>query len=276
MSVLMSLLNRAMPPLTLLAGAILLSSCGGGGGSNLPTPTSNAAPGAVYDPTGCDAKTYSPNYISSNSDASDSRGNSFTYWRHFPISVYIPDSTDAATRAATLAGYDEWVAATGRRVSYKLVSSATGADLAVSYAPNNQPADSSGDVTVGLTTVNYTPKVNNIQFATMQLFVLNPDGSPDTVRDANGEVQSIAAHEFGHALGIGPHSLVSDDLMYYLLHNDGVHGEPVTQRDLNTVETIYCNNFPPASGSALERKSAASGGTTRTRTLPPLRRPNRS
>jgi len=266
-----------MPPIALLAGAILLSSCGGGGGSNLPTPTATTKPSAVYAPTGCDATTYSPNYISSNTN-----DNGFSYWRHFPITVYIAP-VDDATRATTLAGFNEWVVATDGRASYKLVSSTTGADLSVSYAPNNQPVGMDGYYTVGLTSISDASATDNHIITTdapknkntMQLFILNPDGSPVSADNANGTNQSIAAHEFGHALGIGPHSLVTDDLMYKALHADnGV--EAVTARDLNTLKSIYCNNFPTATSSALERKSAASGDTVRSRTFPPFRRANRS
>jgi len=267
-----------MPPLALLIGAITLSSCGGGGGSgpSVPTPTPTATPtatratsGASYVPSGCDANTYLPNYISSNSGTGDGSGDAgFTYWRHFPISVYIAPVA-ATTRAATIAGFNEWVTATGGRVSYTLVPSATGADLAISYSPDNQPVDSSGYTTVGLTTVYYEQRVNDILSAQMQLFILEPDGSSNTLSDARGTTQSVAAHEFGHALGIGPHSLVGNDLMYFSLHADN-GPEPVTTRDLNTLETIYCNNFPTAASSALKSHSALAGGTLHSRTSPPL------
>lgn len=242
----------------LLAGGALLSSCGGGSsGGNLATPTAipsaTATSGSAYTPSGCTATTYSPNYITSNSGDSG-----FTYWQHFPITVYIAP-TDAATRAATVAGFNEWVSATGGKASYKVVSSSTGADLSVSFEA--LAADSS---TLGLTTVYYNGNV--IDHDTMQLFVYNSDGSVNTAQNQSGTNQTIAAHEFGHALGIGPHSLVSSDLMYYAISGDeGI--KPVSTRDLNTLKTIYCNNFPTA--SALH---SLSSGPLKSLTSPPLQR----
>lgn len=247
----------------LLAGGALLSSCGGGGGGGLATatatpsatatPAAGATSGSAYTPSGCTATTYSPNYITSNSGDAG-----FTYWQHFPISVYIAP-TDSATRAATVAGFNEWVTATGGKASYNIVSSSTGADLSVSFEP--LAADSS---TLGLTTVYYNGNV--IDHDTMQLFVYNSDGSVNTAQNQSGANQTIAAHEFGHSLGIGPHSLVQGDLMYYAISgNEGI--KPVSTRDLNTLKTIYCNNFPTA--SALHSLST---GPLKSLTSPPLQR----
>ncbi len=60
------------------------------------------------------------------------------------------------------------------------------------------------------------------------------------------DVQCVAAHEFGHALGIDGHSDNSSDLMY-AVH---VIGEPcpLTQHDLNTMKTGYCGVFSRAAG----------------------------
>jgi hypothetical protein len=247
------LFRFGLPVVALLAGGALLSSCGGGGGS--------AVVNSTYRPTGCDATTYSPNYITENSgDAGDATSSGFSFWRHFPISVYIA-STDSATRAATVAGFNEWVAATGGRVSYKIVSGSTGANLSVKFSALKPTSD-----TLGLTTVYYVQGQNYITRATMQLFVLNADGSVKTTQNSNGINQTIAAHEFGHALGIGPHSLVASDLMYYSI-DESEGFKPVSTRDLNTLKSVYCNNFP--TGSALERTLS---GPVQSRTLPPLQR----
>lgn len=273
----MSPLFRFVPLAALITASAFLSGCGGGGsGPTKPT-------GVVYVPSGCDATTYSPNYIAQNSDAGDSNVVSFTYWRHFPITVYIDSSAPSTSRAATLAGFNEWQTALGRTL-YTLTTNPTTADLLVSYLPNDQPADSSGLVTVGLTEIQLIPggdnhivtvaeqKGTSIGRNTMKLFVLNSNSTPDTTSDTDGTTQTIAAHEFGHVLGIGPHSLDENDLMYYLLHNNGTIAEPVTTRDLNTLKSVYCNTFP--TGSALLRNGSA-GETTvtpRTYTSPPLHR----
>lgn len=265
---LMSPVFRFVPLAALLSASAFLSGCGGGG-SGLATPKATPTSSAVYVPSGCDATTYSPNYIAQNSSAGDSSQAGFTYWRHFPISIYIAP-TDSATRAATIAGFSQWASATGNRASYSLVSNSTGADLSVTFSPDNQPADSSGYTTVGLTTVSYF-RDNHISSATMQLFILAADGSANSDDNASGFNQTVAAHEFGHALGIGPHSLNAGDLMYFAV--DGSTGvKSVTTRDLNTLKSVYCNTFPTVTGSALERQSSAVNGTIKTFTLPPLQR----
>ena len=77
-----------------------------------------------------------------------------------------------------------------------------------------------------------------------------------------GDIQCIAAHEFGHALGIDGHSPQQGDLMY-AIHFIG-DTCPITQRDLDTMKTGYCHLFGK---SAQIRRRMPSPGPERTVTI---------
>jgi hypothetical protein len=63
------------------------------------------------------------------------------------------------------------------------------------------------------------------------------------------DIRSVAAHEFGHALGIAGHSQDPSDMMFETY----VTNVPlkITQSDLNTVKTAYCNYFLGRTRTAL-------------------------
>lgn len=205
--------------------------------------TTSGTPVATSVSASCDSTTYTPNYygLRDPSATNDSPG-VYNFWRQFPINVYVPTGGNASFRAQTIAGFNQWLTATGSRAKYTLVSDADDADLVVSYSAQDANSD-----TLGLTTVTYNASQHFIVSAKMELFFYTTDQRSDAAA-AN---QSIAAHEFGHALGIGPHSPYSADLMYpYLSDAD----EEVTTRDLNTLKTIYCNKFPTTSTRSLKNE----------------------
>jgi predicted Zn-dependent protease len=115
------------------------------------------------------------------------------------------------------------VEATGYVVRYRQVDSSDGAQIRVVFKP---------DTRNGLTTYTYYPSSGQLISAKVEI----------GVRGNNPiDIRSVAAHEFGHALGIGGHSQNPDDMMY----PNFVSNVPlqITPSDLNTVKTAYCNYF---------------------------------
>lgn len=174
-----------------------------------------------------------PNY------ARISRMQGLLHWGHFPLRVAVappPDSVANKGEAvqAVLAGFDQWVKASRGKISYTVVSLPKNADLTVSFAPEETiPGQGAA--------VGYTNMVfcgTSLRCADMRLA---------TGGTTAGDLQTVAAHEFGHALGIDGHSDDVNDIMYpsalRMSSEDGsplaspLH--PITVRDLNTLKVCY-------------------------------------
>ncbi len=197
----------------------LLTSCGGGGGGgNGPQapPLDSATPVPDNSSSSC-GQTFAPNYGASVT---------LLHWERFPLRVFFVQDAQFSTarQAIAVAGFNQWVAATGNRADYTIVTQASQAEISVSFF---RFTGGSGD-TLGTTTVSFTGD-NVIRSAEIELGVTS-NRSDDTL---------TAAHEFGHALGISGHSPNLTDLMYF---SGNLSGD-VTTRDLNTIRTAYCDDF---------------------------------
>lgn len=225
-------LIKSAAPLAGLVMALLLPGCGGGG--------SNIGGGGGL-PGSCTVTTYAPNYAV----VAD-----LQHWPGFPLRIFF-GPTNANTLALTRAGFNQWVTATNGRVSYIEVNSASSADIVVRFDTLSQ-----GD-TLGVTTTTFQSGV--ILEAEIQFYYI-----PSTSNSANRINQAVAAHEFGHALGLGLHSSVTSDLLYP--STDG-NNNVITTRDLNTLLTAYCNTFPQRVTGASRNQPVDNGAPVQKRTI---------
>lgn len=185
---------------------------------------------AVYG-DGC---TFSPNY----SDDLDR----LLYWQRMPVRVFLvvdANATESAVDAAR-AGFEWWNDRLGGIVRWTEVSSASNADVVVRWSDNLE-----GNL-LGYT--QYTYEVSSGRLLSAEIVIrAGLDGRAG---------EGIAAHEMGHALGIGGHSPLHADLMYSTY--TGFNMNEVTLRDANTVRTGHCHLF---GGS---RSADSPGGASRT------------
>jgi len=176
--------------------------------------------------------------------------NGLHQWDHFPVRVSFDrgDAYSEERRKQVLAGFDEWVEATGGVLTYTVVDSddADDADLTVRLlSGTNVPPDPH---TVGQTATQIRGKRTLIR-ARMRLAT---GGLPSEA------LTEAAAHEFGHALGINGHSDDPADLMYgsstrivYPATGSAraQASRPLrrpTARDINTIKAAYPDRFAEA------------------------------
>jgi hypothetical protein len=186
-----------------LGVVMLLAGCGGGA--------------QVGEQRVCSANTFTPNYVP--------HLERLLYWERFPITVYFERDANYSDYYRTLAlqGFDQWVDATGSVVRYIEVDAPDAAHVKVFFKP---------DTRNGLTTYTFYPSSGRLVSAKVEIGVQGNNAT---------DIRSVSAHEFGHAIGIGGHSPNPDDMMY----PNFVSNVPlqITQNDLNTAKTAYCNYF---------------------------------
>jgi hypothetical protein len=213
----MNFISRLAPPFGLL---LALS----GGLVTVPRPAQAQAVADLFTPNYAHARTI----------------DRLLHWPRLPVRVFVAthDSDEEQNGRDALAGFDSWVHATGGIVRYQVVNAPDKADITVRFTPAATVPGANG--AVGLTDIRYLGAT--LRHADMRL------ATGDTLPD---ELRSVAAHEFGHALGIQGHSDDAADLMfpaaprYYSADNEHLPSpvRPVTQRDLNTMKLCYPHLF---------------------------------
>ena len=180
-----------------------VGGCGGGGG------------GTTGVQSACNPDSFAPNYAHNLAHLLN--------WSSFPITVYFYQDSNYTTHRHDLAiaGFAEWSTASGGVLGFTEVSDVSKAVVTVHFDPTTQN---------GLTYLHFS----DLTLTTADIYLgiknqLDPD------------LQVVAAHEFGHTLGIDGHSSNTADLMY-AIHYIGTP-EFVTQNDINTVKTAYCHLF---------------------------------
>jgi hypothetical protein len=164
----------------------------------------------------CSAETFTPNYVPLLQH--------LLRWNSFPVRVYFvrDENYTELRQSLALQGFDQWVEISGMKVRYVLVESEDQAQIKVRFDPTTRD---------GLTRYTYRP--NGLLVSAEISIGVRGNGAVD--------IRSVAAHEFGHALGIGGHSDNPADMMYPTF----VAGVPlqITTRDFNTLKTAYCALF---------------------------------
>ncbi|MDD3237270.1 MAG: matrixin family metalloprotease [Candidatus Gastranaerophilales bacterium] len=168
-----------------------------------------------------------------------------------PLTYYVEQSNvPQFYYEAVEKSFATWEKETFELVSFKKTDDPN-ADIRISFVDSNR--ENNGDCTegnceyaVGLT----SPKIRNKSLLYMTITILKKTnlGTDFPADDMN----VIAVHEIGHALGIWGHSNYKGSIMYYSADKDFAYGDKkdISYIDLNTLRLLYKLN-PDITNSAI-------------------------
>jgi hypothetical protein len=166
-------------------------------------------------------------------------------WRKFPVSVYFirDDHYSQSREQFAKHGFNRWVIVTDGIIDFVVTDDPDDADLTVRFDPKTDN---------GYTLTRF--RDGRISRADITIGVR---------QGAQYDVEAVAAHEFGHAMGIDGHSDNKRDLMYPV-HWSGTPSR-ITERDLNTLAARYpfLSKALAARREARERDEDRDGGAAR-------------
>lgn len=223
--------QRALSVLALLTLFGMIPACGSGGGSSPLTVdgqstivgASSAGGSTLGLPQGCTTSTYAPNFAT-DIDPVSGRANQLYHWTRFPTRVYFAGNDLGTSTLQTQAvnGFNWWTQSTNQMVSVQVVTDPSQADVTVQF--KDMGATNYGAIT------DYHTNNGVLHDATITFNM--------TYLSSISDITPVAAHEFGHALGIAGHSGGPNDVMSF---NSSVYARTaLTTRDVNTLRTSYC------------------------------------
>lgn len=174
---------------------------------------------AVYRPRTAGADGFQPNYSRPT----------FHYWERFPLKIHFDRAVFSPSDDALIRnGINQWTRASGGVLSYTVTENAGEADIEITAGtmPERQ---------LGYTQVWWADS------GAIDRAVVKFSNATLTGAGRSGLLTPVAAHEFGHALGIiskeeTGHSDNPNDIMYQSIHPEiGV----ISERDMNVITNLY-------------------------------------